>query len=467
MQHNSEGTTIASIATPPGKGSIAVVRLSGPQTFQIADAVFCPIHSEKSVSAAAGYTALFGHYLWNNSVCDETVALVFRAPHSYTGEDVVELSCHGGNAAVRGLLEACLHAGAVMAAPGEYTRRAFLNGKLSLEKAEAVMDLVDAENRQAACAAQSAMSGSLWSEIDSIREQLLTVSGHISAWIDYPEEDVPALEDGALLQTLTAVKNRLQKLVEGYDRGVAIRRGISTVLVGSPNVGKSTLLNLLTGQDTAIVTPVAGTTRDIVEETITLDGITLHLADTAGLHDTSDIVEQEGIRRSKARMEKASLILAVFDLSVPLTEEDRKLSDSLAAPIAGRSVLFLLNKNDLPAAWQPQELFPNCKELPAMLLFSAHGSMARAELEKALIQLLKLEDFDPDAALLANRRQLNCVRQAMDAVDGALQAHALGLDLDAVGVCLQDALSSLYSLTGENVSDTVVDEVFSKFCVGK
>lgn len=463
------GTTIAAIATPPGKGGIAVVRLSGPQAFAIADRVFAPADRTKTVAAAAGYTALFGYFYAEGRRCDQTVALVFRAPKSYTGEDVVELSCHGGTAVVRVLLDACLAAGAQMAAPGEFTRRAFENGKLSLTQAEAVMDLVEADNAQAAAAAGAAMAGALWNTVRTMTAKLLELLGHIAAWTDYPEEDVEELSDAQLLGTLHALEAQLAKLVAEYDRGAAVRRGIPTVLAGAPNVGKSTLLNLLTGYEKAIVTPIAGTTRDVVEDTVTLDGVTLLLADTAGIHDTVDPVEKEGVRRSRERLDTAALVLAVFDTSRPLTAEEKELAARLQEQQrSGRAVLFLLNKSDLAPAWEPDALFgASCGQPENLLSLSANDTDHRARLEEAILRLLRLEDFDPDAALLANRRQLGCAREALAAVREALAARAAGLDLDAVGVCVQDALTALYSLTGENAADAVVDEVFSRFCVGK
>lgn len=460
---------IAAIATPPGKGGIAVVRLSGNGALAVADKVFRAADPARCIQDAPGYTALFGHFYAEGRRCDQTVALVFRAPKSYTGEDVAELSCHGGSAVVRLLLDACLAAGARMAAPGEFTRRAFENGKLSLTQAEAVMDLVEADNAQAAAAAGAAMAGALWDAVQDMTKTLLTLAGHIAAWTDYPEEDVEELSDAQLLGALDAIERRLAALVAEYDRGAAVRRGIPTVLAGAPNVGKSTLLNLLTGYDKAIVTPIAGTTRDVVEDTVCLDGVTLLLADTAGIHDTADPVEKEGVRRSREKLAAAALVLAVFDTSRPLTEEEKVLARSLAAEHGrgGRAVLFLLNKSDLAPVWSAAELFDTAPPEACLLTLAADDPAHRNRLEKAILHLLRLENFDPDAALLANRRQLGCARDALTAVREAKNARAMGLDLDAVGVCVQDALTALYALTGQNAADAVVDEVFSKFCVGK
>lgn len=460
--------TIAAIATPPGAGGIAVVRVSGPTALAVAARVFLPANPHKSIAAAPGYTALFGHFYAEGRRCDETVALIFRAPKSYTGEDVVELSCHGGTAVVRRLLDACLAAGARMAAAGEFTRRAFENGRLTLPQAEAVMDLVEAENRQAAAAAESALAGTLWQEAQALADILLGLAAHIAAWCDWPEEDVPAVDPARLQDTLLELQSRLALLCRNYDRGAAIRRGVPAVLVGAPNVGKSTLLNLLLGRERAIVTPVAGTTRDLLEETVELDGVTLRLSDTAGLRDTADPVEQEGVRRTRAALAAAALALAVFDTARPLTEQDRQLAAALLSEAAaGRPVLFILNKIDRPAVWQPRDLLGDAAAAENVLPLCAASPAAREPLSAAIRQLLDIGRFDPDAPLLANRRQLAAAQSALAAVNAALEATAAGLALDAVGVCVQDALDGVYSLMGQNVSDAVIDEVFSRFCVGK
>lgn len=454
------GNTIAALATPPGVGGIAVVRVSGDGAYQVADTVFRPKNPKKSLSKAPGYTALFGHFVEDGAVRDEVVALCFRAPHSYTGEDVVELSCHGGSVVSARLLRACCAAGAAPAEPGEFTRRAFLSGRVSLTQAEAVMDLIGASSRQGADAAAAVMEGALYRRIDTVRAGLIALAGHIAAAADYPEEDVPELSESAVCAALSGAKAALDALIDGYDTGAVLRRGVRTAIVGSPNVGKSTLLNLLSGFERAIVTPVAGTTRDVVEQEIQLSDVRLLLADTAGLRETEDVVEAEGIRRSYQHLERAGLILAVFDASSALTKFDL----ALAEKCAGRPAIAILNKTDLPQRMDADALRPY---FGTVVSISARDMSFLPVVEQAVLHALRLADVDPDACLLANERQLAAARAARDALSDALRALQGGMTVDAVGVCVDDALNALYTLTGENASDDVIDEVFSKFCVGK
>ena len=339
MQHS----TIAAIATAPGAGGIAIVRLSGPESYEVAAKVFSPANPAKKVADAKGYTAMFGAFVEGEEAFDEGVALFFRAPHSYTGEDVVELSCHGGSAVARRLVESCIAAGAAPAAPGEYTRRAFLNGKLGLTQAEAVMDLISADGRQGAALANASLNGALAKKIGTEKDALTALQAHLTAWVDFPEEDVPALEDAQLVSTLTAVKGELDTLIRNYDAGAVLREGVDCAIVGRPNAGKSTLLNLLAGFDRAIVTPVAGTTRDVVEQAVRLGDIRLNLFDTAGLRETEDAIEAEGIRRSWKKLDEAGLVLAVFDAAQTLSDDDLEL----ARRCQGRPAIAVLNKQDL------------------------------------------------------------------------------------------------------------------------
>lgn len=453
-------TTIVALATPPGAGGIAVVRLSGPESYQVTEQVFRPMNPAKKVSEAKGYTALFGHFIARGETLDEGVALFFRAPRSYTGEDVVELSCHGGMVIAQELITACIAASATPAGPGEYTKRAFLNGRMSLTQAEAVMDLIGAAGRQGAALAESALSGALARQIEGYKNQLVALAGHLAAWVDFPEEDVPELEDAALRKTLDEVCTGVRGLIGSYGGGAVLRQGVDAAIVGSPNVGKSTLMNLLAGFDRAIVTPIAGTTRDVVEQAVMLGGVRVNLFDTAGLRETGDVVEAEGIRRSRRKLEEAGLVLAVFDGSTPATEEDREL----AQLCAGRPAIALVNKNDLEQRFD--ETILDGKFFRVLRISAGQGG-GMSELEQAVRELLGVANLDPGAPCLVSQRQLAAAVAARDALQEAAQALDGGFGLDAVSVCVDDALAALCRLTGEDASESVIEEVFSKFCVGK
>ncbi len=454
------GETIAALATPPGTGGIAVVRISGQEAYAVAERVFRPAAPGRTLAGAKGYTALFGYFIRGGQVADEVVALCFRAPHSYTGEDVVELSCHGGSVVSEQLLRACFEAGARPAGPGEFTKRAFLSGRISLTQAEAVMDLISASGKQGAAAAAASMEGALYQKIRQVQEHLVGLAGHLAAYTDYPEEDVPELSGEELARGLSRDKEILDGLIRGYDTGAVLRRGVQAAIVGSPNVGKSTLMNLLAGFERAIVTPIAGTTRDVVEQELSLGGVRLHLADTAGIRRTGDLVEAEGIRRSYAHLERAGLVLAVFDASRPVTPEDLELAEKCR----GKAAVAILNKSDLDKKFDEQALRPYFQTI---ISISAKDREFLQIVETAVEQTLGIAQVDPDALLLANERQLTAARQASGALQDALEALAGGLTLDAAGVCIDDALDALYALTGERAGEDVIEEVFSKFCVGK
>ena len=455
-----QNTTIAAIATAPGAGGIAVVRLSGPESYAVAARVFHPANPNKNVEEAKGYTALFGSFVEGDDAFDEGVALFFREPHSYTGEDVVELSCHGGSAVARRLVEACIAAGAAPAAPGEYTRRAFLNGKMSLTQAEAVMDMISADGKQGAALANASLSGALAKKIGAEKEALTGLQAHLAAWVDFPEEDVPELDDAHLHTVLGQVQQELDGLIKNYDAGAVLREGVDGASVGRPNAGKSTQLNLLAGFDRAIVTPVAGTTRDVVEQAVQLGDIRLNLFDTAGLRQTDDAIEAEGIRRSWKKLDEAGLILAVFDGSEPLTREDL----ALARRCAGRPAIALVNKEDKPTRFDAEII---AGDFAMVIPVCCQEEGSRKVIATAVARLLGTNQIDPHAASLSGQRQLAAATRARDAVAGALDAVEGGFGLDAVSVCVDDALDALCELTGENASEAVINEVFERFCVGK
>ena len=460
--------TVCALATPPGTGGRAVVRVSGPQAYEMVAKVFTPRAAGKTVAGARGYTAMLGHFSLRGQELDETIALFFRAPHSYTGEDVIELSVHGGSVMAESLLEALCLAGCTPAGPGEFTRRAVVNGRMSLTQAEAVMEIIAAGGRQGAALAKTALDGALARTIREIQTGLQSLSAHLTAWIDYPEEDVPELQPAELTAALTEARTRLDRLIDGYGAGAVLRRGVDCVLLGRPNVGKSTLLNLLAGFDRAIVTPVAGTTRDVVEQAVLLGdtGIRLNLFDTAGVRgedETDDAIEAEGIRRSWKKLEEAGLVLAVFDAGQPVTEADI----ALAKRCEGRPALAIFNKQDLAAedtGFDESLLLPYFRQTVRLC---AKDKESLSPLCDAVAGLLGTARLDPGAAALVNARQFAAASAARDAVNEAIAAVDTGFGLDAAGICIEDALHALAELTGEDATEAVIDQVFETFCVGK
>lgn len=451
--------TIAAISTPMGPGGIGIIRISGKDARLVADRVFRSV-SGKKIENAPGYTALYGHITDTSGVVDEAVALIFSAPKSYTGEDVVELSCHGGSAVLREALRLTFQAGAQPAQPGEFTRRAFTNGKMSLTQAEAVMDIIRAKGEQAARAAVAAREGALARSLEQMKENLVNTAAWLAAWADFPEEEIPEVDPAALLERLAPVKAEINRLIAGFDSGRLMREGIETVIVGCPNVGKSTLMNLLCGHESSIVTHIAGTTRDVVSEEILLGDLRLHLSDTAGIRETRDTVEQFGVERAKSRLNTAELIFAVFDGSRPLTEDDRRL----LCLCRGRKAVAVLNKSDLP---RQADLDTITAALPRVAVLSAKEQTGVETLTRHVEELLALEDFDPSCGMLSNERQLACAREVKSRLEECEQALAVGMTLDAVAVSLDGALEALLQLSGERVTDRVADSVFHQFCVGK
>ncbi len=452
-------STICAIATPPAAGGISVIRISGENAAEIAARVFRPV-SGKSAAELPGYRAAYGKIYDNGELLDDGVLLMYRAPHSYTGEDTAEISCHGGIYVTRRVLSACVKAGAQPAAPGEFTKRALLNGKMSLTQAEAVADIISAQGGQFLSCANGQREGALYRRMEDCADRIMDISAQISAWIDYPEDDTPVVTQQWLTDRLTAVRDMFRELLSGYDTGRMLREGISCAIVGKPNAGKSTLMNSLAGQQRSIVSDIAGTTRDIVEETISLGDIVLRVADCAGIRETDDPVEKIGVDIMLKRLESADIILAVFDGSRELSEEDRRL----LGLISGRNVVAVVNKSDLPQKLDISEIE---RAVGAPVVLSAKRDGAAKALSEAISDRLDLSRLDPDAGFLANERQRDCVIRAADSVEQALGAAALGVTPDAVGVMLEQALDAVYELSGKRAGEEVIDEVFRRFCVGK
>lgn len=455
--------TAAAISTPRAAGGIAVIRISGDGTIKCAEKVFKPYG--KSVSEMEGYTCAYGVISDGcGGKLDDGILTVFRAPHSYTGEDVCEISCHGGIFVADSVLQAVLRSGAVPAQAGEFTKRAFLNGKLSLTQAEGVMDIISAEGKAAHKCAVSLRDGKLFKSIKAVSDRLQTLLGSCAAWVDYPEEDIAEVSEDAMAAELSELSGVLSDILKTYDSGIILKNGIDTCIVGKPNVGKSTLMNLLSGCERSIVTDIAGTTRDIVEESVRLGDITLRLADTAGIHSTDDIVENFGVQKAVERLGGASLIIAVFDGSCPPDTDDLKLIELLSQADVSEKILAVINKSDKGTTedWQ----FVEEKFLKTVTI-SANDSNSAAVVEAAVREIFLLDKVDLNGAVISNERQRSACFNALSEINAALETLNCGYTLDAVNVVLDNAFNYLLELTGERATENVVNEVFSHFCVGK
>lgn len=452
-------STVAAIATPNAPGGIGIIRISGEDAFKVADCVFKSV-SAKKLSGLKGYTASFGHVYDGENLIDECIATVFRAPKSYTGEDVVELSCHGGLYVTNSVLRAVLSAGALPAGAGEFTKRAFLNGRIDLTEAEGVMNIISAKGKDALNAAVTTLDGALSRRIDSVCKSLTHLGAGMAVWTDYPDEDIPEVNTDSLSESLENISNELSELISSFEAGHAITEGISTVICGHPNVGKSTLMNLLTGYDRSIVTDIAGTTRDVIEETVRLGSAVLRLQDTAGLRVSSDEIENIGVSIARQRIDRAGLVIAVFDASIPLSDEDIDLLKKCRE----KRAVAVINKTDIGVCIDKKEIE---KYIPVVVEMSASSGNGLDELKNSVEKMLSLDTLDSSAVMLTTERQRNCCVRAKSCVDEAVEALKFGMTLDAVNVGVDSAIDALNSLTGKKATETVVDEVFSKFCVGK
>ncbi len=452
-------SVIAGISTPNAPGGIAVIRISGDSALEIADKVFKAPNGTKAVDMK-GYTCGYGHVFDDGQLIDECILTVFKAPHSYTGEDVAEISCHGGLFVTKKILRIILENGAEPSGAGEFTKRAFLNGKLDLTQADAVMDIISAKGDTELKMAESLRKGTVFNKIISVREMLVKILGDLSAWADYPEEDIPEVEPDVLLSELMEIKVQVESLIKGYDYGRILKNGINTVIVGRPNVGKSTLFNCLSGFERSIVTDIAGTTRDVIEESVKIGELVLRLSDTAGIRETSDVIEEIGVDIAFRKLDEADLIIAVFDGSCPLCEDDFKILEKLQ----NKRCIAVINKSDREIISDEQIIN---KYIQNTVMISAKNNDGIENLQSAIENIFEAYEIDFDNGIVSNERQKKCVDTALFHINEAISALESGVMLDAVTVLIDEALQSLLELTGEKASETVVNEVFSRFCVGK
>ena len=452
-------TTIAAIATPNAPGGIAVIRISGERAFEVAEKIFVPA-GDKKVADMRGYTCAYGEAFDGEERLDDCILTVFRAPHSFTGEDTAEISCHGGIYVTRRILRAALANGAVMAQAGEFTKRAFLNGKIDLTQAESVMDIISAKGERELKMAENIREGAAYKAVRKISDRLMNMLGSLAAWTDYPDEDIPEVEPETMRTELENTRAELESLIRNYDSGRILREGVSTVIVGRPNVGKSTLFNALSGCERSIVTDIAGTTRDAVEETVKLGDVTLRLMDTAGIRETSDKIEEIGVNIAQKAIESAELVIAVFDGSERMGDDDVNIINK----INFNNSVAVVNKNDLSTVIDITELEKHFKHI---VYLSAKENSGTDELCACIEDIFRLNEPFFNDVTVANERQKKCVDVCLESVEKAVEAIECGEMLDAVNVLIDYAEQSLLELIGEKITDAVVDEVFSRFCVGK
>lgn len=451
-------TTIAAIATPHGTGGISVIRISGPDSVAIADKVF-RAKNKKPLTCAKSHTIHYGHILDGDRIVDEVLVSVMLSPNTFTREDTVEINCHGGLVVTEAVLACVIKNGAALATPGEFTKRAFLNGRLDLSQAEAVIDIINSPSSIALSTAANQLGGALSEEINKLRNTVLEVLAKINANLDYPEEDVDAYETNDLHTDLCSVQKRLEELVATADRGKLLRDGIDTVICGKPNVGKSSILNLLARESRAIVTDIAGTTRDVIEERITLGGVVLNVFDTAGIHKTEDKIESLGIDKSKEYIKKATLVLFVTDASSPLTEEDREIFSS----IQNKNVIVLYNKSDLKNI-ESNSFFPGVDTIA----ISAKTGDGLSALSEKIQEKFRLGNISAtNDTVITNLRHKEALNGAITSISRAITALESCVPYDLVSIDVIDCATHLGEITGKTVSEEVVDKIFARFCLGK
>jgi tRNA modification GTPase len=456
--------TIAAIATPIGEGGLAVIRISGARALAVADAIFSPAgKSSVKPSAAASHTIQFGHIVRDGKTIDEVLVAVMRAPRTFTREDIVEITCHGGILPAKMVLDVALSSGARMAEPGEFTRRAFLNGRIDLAQAEAVADLIHSRTELALSAANEQLAGKLSQRINHLRDDLLKTLAHVEAYIDFPEEDIAEETKDQLLARLDHGVAFMDELLRTADEGQILRRGIRAAIIGRPNAGKSSLLNQLLGHDRAIVSPIPGTTRDTIEETANIRGLPVIFIDTAGLREARDEIEVEGIRRSHESLQKAEFILHVFDSSEPLTEADEKY----LAEFAGKKRILVRNKMDLSTRLEftSSRFTFHASTIADVCCLSGKGIEPLKDTIKNLVWSgeIKTEMLQ----VMINSRHQDALNRARDATRRAITALRSGATLELVAMDLRIAVNAVGEIVGKTATEDLLDMIFSQFCIGK
>lgn len=454
-------STIAAISTAPGNAGIGIIRLSGDDCFKILQKIFKP----KNKGEIKGYTIKYGNIVKseNDEIIDEVLVSYFVAPKSYTKENMCEINSHGGIVVENQILEECLKNGAVLAEPGEFTKRAFMNGRIDLSQAEAVIDIINSKTEKEMMVAQRHLEGSLSKKIKDIQGEILNLMADIDASIDYPEYDIEETTNKKINDTLNSVEEKLLKLKNSFENGKILKEGIKTAIIGKPNVGKSSLLNLILGENRAIVSDIEGTTRDTIEEYINIKGIPLKIVDTAGIRKTNDEIEKIGVERSINNISNAELIIALFDDSRTFDDQDQKILDL----IEGKKTIILINKIDLG-----KNLIKENEKLKKfknnIIEFSTINETGLDKLYNKIEELFKLNELDcENTEIITNNRHKQQILYALEDVAKGRESLETHMPVDITAICLKDILEKLAEITGENVSEDIINEIFKKFCLGK
>lgn len=452
--------TIAAISTSPGVGGIGIVRISGDNSFDVIDKIFKP----KNKSEIKGYTMKYGQIFEPSTgkVIDEVLVSYFVAPRSYTAENMCEINTHGSNVIMRRILELCIENGAELAEPGEFTKKAFLNGRIDLSQAEAVIELINSKTEKEAEASINQLEGFLKNEINTIKNLTLQIMIDIEASIDYPEYDIEEVTNEKALEKLEQIQNKLEILEKSFKNGKIIREGIKTAIIGTPNAGKSSLLNAILNEERAIVTEYEGTTRDTIEEFITIGGIPLKLIDTAGIRNAKDEVEKIGIKKSKEIAEKSDLIIAIFDGTKKLTEEDRKIIDL----VKNKKTIIIINKTDLGNRIVEKEFLESLGM--AVIEISAKNKQGIEKIYKQITKMFNIENINlNDGITITNIRHWELIKQAKENSIKAQETIKANMPIDIIAINIKEIIEKLNTITGENATEDIINEIFKKFCLGK